>query len=197
MTMSRRAPLIFVAVALVLVATAAAQDSDRPREFTEFRGTWLLDDTAGTENIRHGVDRAGRSLTYDGLGLSLARRLVIETSATAITLTKDSSLPEVYRLDGTETQTKDPRTGAPLAHRYSFTLVSQMLALTSRLTRCCDAGGRASTEIITDAYSLPEFNVLRMERQLSYLRPEGFLRDLSGVRNSKQTLSYRREGAGR
>jgi hypothetical protein len=192
---------LLTSIAVLLAAGAAAgaraQDSDRPREFAEFRGTWLLDDAAGPEEIRQRADRLGKPVTFDGLGLPLARRLLIDTNATGITLTKDSSLPETYRFDGVETQTKDPRTGAPLAHRYSFTLVAQTLALTSKITRCCDRGGLASTEIITDAYSLAEWNVLRMERQLSYLRPEGFLRDLSGVRNNTQTIFYRRQEAPR
>ena len=194
MAIRRVRPIIVVVLAFAALLEARVQDSDHPREFTQFRGTWLLDDT-GPEDIRQRVDRLGRPVTFDGLGLPLARQLVIETTGTAITVTKDAGLPEVYRFDGAETQTKDPRTGAPLAHRYSFTLVAQTLALTSKITRCCDVGGGASTEIITDAYSLAEWNVLRMERQLSYLRPEGFLRDLSGARNNKQTIFYKRQEA--
>jgi hypothetical protein len=184
-------------IAWVLASFAAgpiqAQDSDRPRAFEEFRGTWLLDDAAGTAGIRHIANRAGQRVTVDSLGLSLARTLVIETTATEMSLAKDSSLPEIYRFDGTETATRDPRTGAPLATRFTFTLVAEALALTSRLSRCCDAGGRSTTEIVTDLYDLTEWNVLTVQRQLSYLRPEGYLRNLSGLRNNSQTIIYRRQ----
>jgi hypothetical protein len=35
--------------------------------------------------------------------------------------------------------------------------------------------------------------VLTVQRQLSYLAPEGHLRTLSGIRNDPQTLVYRRQ----
>jgi hypothetical protein len=51
-----------------------------------------------------------------------------------MTLTKDGGLPEVYPVDGTETQPRDPRTGAPFDPRYSPRLVAGALVLTKRRT---------------------------------------------------------------
>lgn len=186
MTARHRALLILVALAFVLGPRTWAQDSDKPREFPEFRGTWLLDETA-TEGLRQTVNRVGQPVVFDSLGFPVARRLVIGTTPTGISVTKDAALPEVYRFDGTETQTKDPRTGASLDTRYTFTLVAESLALTSKLP------GREMTQIITDAYSVIEWNVLTVRRQLSYLAAEGHLRTLSGVRNTTQTIVYRRQ----
>lgn len=185
--------LIAVMLALVGGGRVSAQDSDRPRQFEAFRGTWLLDEAAGSGGIRSLVNRAGQPVTFDALGIPLARTIVIATTATQVSLVKDMGLPEVYSFDGTESQTPDPRTGAPLATRFTFTLVAEGLALTSRLGRCCDTGGRSTTEIITDLYDLTAWDVLTVTRQLSYLRPEGYLRDLSGLRNNAQTIVYRRQ----
>jgi hypothetical protein len=183
MRVCRRAVLILV---VVLAATRGwAQDVDKPREFPEFRGTWTLDETA-TEGLRRTVNRAGQPMVFDPLGFPVARTLVIATTPTEISITKDSDLPEVYRFDGTETQTRDPRTGVPLLPRYSFTLVAGALALTTKKVE------PERTEVVTDAYSLAEWNVLRVERQLSYVAPQGYLRTLGGVRNVTQLIVYRR-----
>jgi hypothetical protein len=188
MTVRCRALLILVSMAVLAGPRAWAQDSDAPREFTELRGTWILDEAA-TEGLRRMVSRTGESRVFDGLGFPVARTLVIATTPTEMSVTKDAGLPEVYRFDGTETQTRDPRTGAPLAERYRFTLVAELLALTLMRPR------GDMTEIITDAYSLTEWTVLRVERQLSYLGSAGHLRTLSGRRNDKQSIVYRRQPA--
>jgi hypothetical protein len=171
--------------ALLAGLPASAQDSFEPRQFAEFRGTWTLDEKA-TADLREVASRTGGTSLYDVLGFPVARKLVIATTPTEITVAKDSSLPELYRFDGSETQVRDPRTNAPLLPIYRFTLVSGMLALTTKTTK------DRTTEIITDAYSLPEWTVLEVERQLSILAPEGFLRSLSRLRNFPQTMIYRR-----
>ncbi|HEY3043144.1 MAG TPA: hypothetical protein VGJ39_03915 [Vicinamibacterales bacterium] len=130
-----------------------------------------MDEAAGTGRI---------------VGLPVARTLIIATTPVEISLVKDAKDPEVYRVDGTETTLKDPRTGAVLDRRYRFTLVADMLALTSRLTR------GTFTNIITDAYKVAG-DVLTVERQLSVLsQPPGNLVTLSDPRNNRQTLVYRR-----
>jgi len=178
--------LIAVALACLSGPLASAQDSDRPREFPELRGTWLLDQTGGN-GLRAAVNRVGQQVMFDGLGFPVARRLVIATTSTEISLTKDGGLPEIYRFDGAESQTKDPRTGGLLDPRYRFTLVAGSLALTSRLQSA------SATQIVTDLYDLMEWDVLTVQRQLSYLAPEGHLRTLSGIRNTPQTILYRRQ----
>ena len=189
MTMCRRVASTAVALGFVAVAVVAAQDSDRPREFPEFRGTWLLDEQA-TEGLRAVVSRVGESILYDPTGMPAARTLVIATTPTDISVTKDGTVPpEVYRLDGSESQVRDPRTGAPLEARYRFTLVGDALALTASLP---GAPG-APTRIMTDAYALREWEVLVVQRTLSYAAEEGHLRTLAGQRNYPQTLIYRRQ----
>jgi hypothetical protein len=168
---------------------AGAQDSDRPREFAEFRGAWMLDEKA-TEGLRATANRAGESLLFDAAGMPVARRIVITTTATEISLTKDVGLPASYRFDGSETQMRDARTGAPLAARYRLTLVADALALTETLP------GTGPTRVVTDAYSLQEWDVLIVHRTLSYVAPEGHLRTLAGARNYPHRLVYRRQGAG-
>ena len=182
----RPALLIVVALACLPGPLALAQDSDRPRAFPELRGTWLLEETSGN-GLRQAVNRVGQQVVYDGLGFPVARRLVIATTPTEISLTKDGGLPERYRFDGVESQTKDPRTGGLLDGRYRFTLVAGSLALTSSLPSA------STTQIVTDLYDLKEWDVLTVQRQLSYLAPAGHLRTLSGIRNLPQTFAYRRQ----
>jgi hypothetical protein len=177
---------VLVASLLALASTAPAQDSYKPREFPEFRGAWTLDEKA-TEDLQQTTTRTGESRVYDVLGFQVARNLVIATSPTEFTVTKDSGLVEVYRFDGSENQVRDPRTNAPLVPTYRFTLVSGQLALTTKTPR----GG--TTEVITDLYSMPEWTVLKVERQLSILAPEGHLMTLARERNVPKTLVYRRE----
>jgi hypothetical protein len=142
-----------------------------PREFTELRGTWMLDESAGKGHIA---------------GLPIAHTLTISTTPFEISLIKDDRDPEVYSFDGREVAPKDARTGAVLDKRYSFTLVAGMVALTSRTIR------GDFTNIITDAYAASG-DVLTVERQLSVLaQPPGNLVALSDERNNRQTIVYRR-----
>jgi hypothetical protein len=93
--MNRQRAAICVALALaVLPAVPAAQQTaaDRPaRIFPEFVGTWVLDERAGTA-VPAGAERT----------------IVITTTPTEITLLKTPAPwgPEVYRVDGTETNVK-------------------------------------------------------------------------------------------
>jgi hypothetical protein len=163
-------------VCLGLLAVSPAVSGQQPRVFPEYRGTWTLDESAGAGRIA---------------GLPVARTLVIMTTPTEITVAKDSGLPEVYRFDGTESKSRDPRTGVPLEHRYSFLLVADMLALTSRLTRQ-ETGRPALTEILTDAYRALG-DTLTVQRQLSQLvEPPGSLATFAVSTNYRQTLVYRR-----
>jgi hypothetical protein len=178
--------LVFAAVALLGGSFTSAQDSYEPRQFSDFRGTWALDEKA-TEGLRQSTGRTGQATPYDALGFPVARKLVVATTSTEISVTKDSGLAEVYRFDGSETQVRDPRTNAPLRPTYRFTLVAGLLALTVKTPK------DRTTEIITDAYSMPEWSVLKVERQLNIVAPEGFLLTLSRLRPFPQAMLYRRE----
>ena len=174
---TRHLCLLLAAMAMAGV-TPLAQDSDTPQQFGEFRGTWRHDAAAS--------DRTAQ------LSRRVASTIVIATSPTAITLTKDDGLPEVYPFDGSETQTRDPRTGAPLEPRYSFRLVAGAVALTWKVS-----SGSPLTELLTnivaDAYRLTDFDTLTVERQMSVLvEPPGSLRVLGGLLNQTETLVYRR-----
>jgi hypothetical protein len=165
---------------------------ERFRNFSEFRGTWVLDEKA-TAGIRYAARPSGEQIPFDAIGMEIARRIVITGTDTQIVLTKDDAGPELYRFDGTEQQATDPQSGALLDPRHSFALVAGALALTSRTTNCCDAGQPSSTRIVTDAYRLAEFDVLTIERQFSMLRePAGSLMTLSRLRGLPFRITYRR-----
>ena len=167
--------LLRTALVMFPAVVWAQAESRPPREFPAFRGTWILDASAGSERIG---------------GLPTAHTLTITTTPTEISLVKDSGIPEVYRLDGTETKIRDPRTGAEMDRRYSFVLVAEAVALTSKLIR--HARGHAFTNIITDAYVVAG-DQLSVERQLSVLmEPPGNLATLEDSDNNRQTLVYRR-----
>jgi hypothetical protein len=174
---TRDAFVVLCALATAGVA-AMAQDGAAPHEFGEFRGTWRYDAAASTHDAQ--------------LSLRIARVLVIATSPTAITLTKDGGLPEVYPLDGSETQIRDPRTGAPLDPRYSFRLVAGALALMTK-TSSGNPVSQRLTNIVADAYRVTRADTLTVERQLSVLvEPPGSLKLLGGLLNHTDTLVYRR-----
>ena len=172
--------LLCGALVVLSVPVVAQGDVQPSREFPEFRGTWTRDDTAGSGHIG---------------GLTVARTLVIATTPTEISVAKDGSAPEIYRFDGGETQIRDPRTGVPLARRYSLLLVADMLALTIRLTQPPSLGdGRnlTMTETITDAYRVAG-DILTVERQLSVVRqPPGSIATMQNPGNNRQTIVYRR-----
>jgi hypothetical protein len=159
--------IILAVVSAGLPTVAFAQAEQRPvlpvrnpRQFTELRGTWTLDERAGKGHIA---------------GLPVAQTLVISTTPFEISLVKDGKDPETYRFDGSESLAKDPATGTVLDIRRRFTLVAGMVALTSKRTR-----GQLPI-IITDAYSV-DGDILTVERQNSVLAdPPGNLVTLSGL----------------
>jgi hypothetical protein len=147
-------------------------ESRPPREFPEFRGTWILDESAGKGHIA---------------GIPVARTLMIATTPTEISLVKDSSAPEVYSFDGIETP--HDAGGVTLGFSFRFTLVADALALTTRRTR----NGGSLTNVVTDAYTVAD-NALTIERQLSVVQqPPGILVTLADPRSNRQTIVYRRE----
>ena len=168
---------------MLTAAAAAAQvqfPSPRPvRSFSQFAGVWNLDPASST----------GR--------LSMAPvTLTIATSADTITVIRRQSSdrvappedvpPEVFRLDGTEgalpsPQFTDERTGR-------FTLVADMLALTTRQRRL---GDKAFT-MQTDAYSV-DGNVLTLHRQLTSITDAGQILVMQEpTNNTRHTFIYRR-----
>ena len=171
-----------VCLALALIALAAAPSAQQPpRLFEEFRGAWRLDDAAGRGRIA---------------GLPVARTLVIGTTPTEISVSKDGAA-ESYAVHGREVPLVDPRTGAELQRSFRFTLVAGALALTSTFKRPGNGGPVPDmpfrlTNVVTDAYSVTG-DTLTIERQLSVLRePPGELVTLADPRNNRQTLVYRR-----
>jgi hypothetical protein len=165
-----------LAVMFAVPVVLGAQASQRPpRLFSTFAGTWALDPDAGRGHIT---------------GLPVAGTLVISTSPTAITVVKDSRAPETYRFDNREA---DLPGGAVANFHFSFALVADALALTTRRTR--SDRGHAFTNIITDAYAV-RGDVLTIERQLSVLvEPPGNLVTLQDENNNRQTFVYRRVAA--
>jgi hypothetical protein len=137
---------VFFASSWFLIFASAQAESAPPREFSEFRGTWVLDESAGRGHIG---------------GLPLAHTLTITTTPEALTLTKDGG-DDVYRLDGAEVTLGDTV--------KRVTLVAEALAVTTRRTR--HQRGYAFTNIITDAYAVSG-DVLTVERQLAVaVQPE-------------------------
>ena len=160
--------------------------------FSEFRGTWLLD-AKTTPGIRYAQGRDGSQAPFNALGMEIARRIVITGTDTAIVLTRDDGPPEPYGFDGTERQAAVPPSGAAGLPRYSFALVAGALALTARTTTCCDAERRSSTAVLTDAYSLTAFDVMRVQRHVSMLRePPGSLVTPAPGWARPVTITYRR-----
>jgi len=171
-----------LAIALAFAPPAVyAQAEIRPaREFTAFRGTWTLDESAGRGNIS---------------GPTVAHTLVIGTTPTELRLTKDGADPEVYRFDGEDTGEYDTHRG--------LALVADTLATTTRRIR--RNRGYAITTLVTDAYAV-NGDVLTVERQLSVLvapltLKDGRVTDAAGAghfvelenpNNNRQTLVYRR-----
>lgn len=163
------------------VATTA-----RPvRLFPQFVGTWTLDEAAST----------GPMLMTPRVPVTLT----IATTPTELTVTRrlrlapqdrmsDSPPPEVYRLDGTETAIQDSRTGVALELTLRFTLVADMLALTSTEG---SRGGIRFTRV-TDALAV-DGDVLTLHRQLTSMNPQGAIYVMQQPSNNfKHTFVYRR-----
>jgi len=163
---------------LAISSTASAQQT--PRDFAEYRGTWTLEESAG--DIR---------------APNAARTLVITTTPTEITVTKDSGSPEVYRIDGTESKARDQRSGAPIEHRYSLLLIADTLELTSKTKQ--DSGKPTLTHLATDAYRVSgdtltvgrQRDTLMLERE--GVEPPGNLMAFAAPAKYIRTLVYRRK----
>lgn len=170
---------------LVSGANAAAQSTRPPRDFAEFRGTWVLDESRTVGRIA---------------ALPAAKRVVISTTPTEFTVVKDSQEPEIFRVDGSEVQLRDERTGALLDRTRRFTLVAGMVALTTAEKRpvaggpaAAFTGTRTNNMIVTDAYMVLGDELI-VERQMSSLAlPEGHLVMLGDPRNNAMTMVYGRE----
>jgi hypothetical protein len=169
-----------IAVYVGLLAVSSAVSAQQPlREFAEYRGTWALDESAG--DIR---------------ALRVARTLVITTTRTEITVTRDSDLPEVYPIDGTESKTRDLQAGAPIEHRYRLLVIADTLELTSKTKQ--DNARPTLTHIATDAYRVSG-DTLTVGRQRDFVtverehaEPPGHLTAFVAPANYIQTLVYRR-----
>ena len=167
-------------------AAARAQDQRPVRLFPQFVGTWVLDEAASTGRLT-AAPRVPVTLTISTTAteLTLARRLRLQPADRI----SETPPPEVYRLDGTETWTKDDRTGAVLDASLRFTLVADMLALTTR--NAPRAGGRAFTQV-TDALEL-QGDVLLLHRQLTSMTDAGAILVMQEPTNNfKHTYVYRR-----
>ncbi len=167
-------------IVLTMVAVAAgvhAQNSQPPRTFSQFAGTWVLDEAASTGRLN--------------MTPRIPLRLSIETTPDAITVTKrprlrpgdrapESPPPEAYRLDGTETRAVDAATGVALDRSYRFTLVADMLALTIKEGRHGESG---PFTLVTDAYAV-DGDVLTLHRQLSSISPARTIYTMSEPTNN-------------
>jgi hypothetical protein len=186
--MKFRSAAVLLALGMLMAPGGALAQAERPvRLFPQFVGTWVLDEAAST----------GRLALTPRVPLSLT----IATTPTELTITRRLRLgpadrasatppPEVYRLDGTETWTEDARTGTVLDTSLRFTLVADMLALTTR--NASRAGGRAFTQV-TDALAV-DGGVLTLHRQLTSMTANGAILVMQEPTNNfKHTYVYRRQ----
>jgi hypothetical protein len=159
-------------MALLLPLAVSAQAPRSPREFPEFRGMWAIDAAVSKGNL------AG-----------VARHLTIQTTPTTIAVSKDANLPYSYPIDGSELRVRHAQSGVPLDVWLRLTLVAENLALTTKL-----GSGDVAT-IITELYHA-DGDVLMVEREVSALtQSSGTLITPGDIRNVRQTLVYRRDGA--
>ena len=179
-------------LALGLVTGSAdlgAQNEPRPtRTFPQFAGTWALDEAASTGRL--------------AITPRIPSVVTIAITANDITVTKQLRLgprdrasatppPEIYRLDGTEVREVDQRTGIPLDRLFRFTLVADMLALSTRELR---PGTQGAFTQVTDAYEV-HGDVLTLHRQLSSVSAAGEIYLMQDpANNNRHTFVYRRAG---
>jgi hypothetical protein len=185
-------------IGLMLLTLPLGLDSQGPlpvgrrqlNDFFEFRGRWTLDEkeSAGIPRPPEGI--AAEALKYLA-ALNVARELVITTTETEFSVAKDGAESEVYKIDGSETQERDPRTGVGLDRFYRFTQVADSVALTRRLRMGTPA--EPSAELVTDAYSVAG-SVLTVERLRSHVFPPGSVAVMTEPGSHRMTLVYRRLG---
>jgi hypothetical protein len=183
----RRLLAVWLAGVLAVTVTVGAQ-TQAPRMFEQFRGTWLLDELESTGRLNI-VPRVPLELT-------------IATTPEAITVTKRLRLgpldrtsatppPEVFRLDGTETQLRDAATGVALDITHRFALVADMLALTVKQPFGGTAAGYTQ---VTDALAV-DGDILTLHRQLTSVTGTGTIRTMTEPTNNfRHTYVYRRVG---
>jgi hypothetical protein len=196
-----RARLYLLAVAAAVGAAAsaaAAQDGRQVRTFSAFVGSWRLDRAASTGRMYPATPVA----------------LTIETTSTAITVTKELDLPpespgregrrlatntpppEVYRLDGAPTI----RERGQYELSYTFTLVADALALTEKTINWVRRDDPLMSErnaytMATDAYTV-DGDVLTVHRQLTSVNGKGEIWVMQEPANNlRQTYVYRRAAA--
>ena len=179
-------PLLCAAVVLASAA-ASAQRQVPPRTFPQFAGTWALDEAASTGELRI-APRIPRlmtiAITPETISVTRRPRLLPNDRSS------DSPPPEVYRLDGSETRLTDPRTNVPLDVSYRFTLVADMLALTTKESR---EGWNNGFTLVTDALAV-DGDILTLHRQLVSVSPEGTIYTMTRpANNSRHTFVYRRQ----
>jgi hypothetical protein len=188
-------------IAIAVVATApsaldlAAQGLPVPvtrrqfNDFFEYRGRWTLDEKAsvGLPSSPEGIP--AEAMRYLA-ALNVPRELVIATTETEFSVAKDGGEPEVYKIDGSETQERDPQTGVGLDRFYRFTQVADSVALTRRLRTGTPV--EPGAELITDAYSVAGA-VLTVERLRSHVFPPGSVAVLKEPGSHRMTLVYRRQ----
>jgi hypothetical protein len=182
------ATLLTMGTLLAAGSGTFAQDQRPVRLFPQFVGTWELDEAASTGRLTL-APRVPATLTISTTAteLTISRRLRLQPTDRAVSATPP---PEVYRLDGTETWTKDERTGAVLDASLRFTLVADMLALTTR--NAPRAGNRAFTQV-TDALEL-QGDVLLLHRQLTSMTEGGAILVMQEPTNNfRHTYVYRRQ----
>lgn len=153
------------------------------RDFFEFRGRWVLDEMEGDGPLEQ--QPLGATLPPD---LHVARELVITTTTTEFSVAKDGAAPEVYRLDGSEVQERDPRTGVGIDRFYRFTQVADAVALT--LTHRSGVGVTQSARITTDAYSVAG-RLMTVDRVLSTVVAPGSIPVIPDS-IGRRTFVYRR-----
>jgi hypothetical protein len=195
--MSSRGCLIALTL-LILPGTLALEAQGLPiptvrrqlNDFFEYRGRWTLDakESVGIPSPPEGVAPEVVRLLA---ALNVARELVITTTETEFSVAKDGAEPEVYKIDGNETQERDPRTGAGLDRFYRFTQVADSVALTRRLR--LGTPTEPGAELITDAYSVAG-SVLTVERLRSHVFPPGSVAVMNEPGSHRMTLVYRRQG---
>ena len=188
--------LIAIAVAILPGALALeAQGVPIPlvrrqlNDFFEFRGRWIFDEKESVGLPR--PEGVAVELPRYLAALNVPRELVIATTETEFSVAKDGAAPEVYKVDGSETQERDPRTGAGLDRFFRFTQVADSVALTRRLRQGTPA--EPGAELVTDAYSVAG-SVLTVERLRTHVVPPGSVAVMKEPGSHRMTLVYRRQG---
>jgi hypothetical protein len=190
-TIIRLAALAVALVPLALEAQGVPFPTGRRQlnDFFEYRGRWTLDEkeSVGIPSLPEDIPLGAMRLLA---ALNVARELVITTTETEFSVAKDGAAPEVYNVDGTETQERDPRTGVGLDRFYRFTQVADSVALTRRLRLGTPA--EPAAELVTDAYSVAG-SMLTVERLRSHVVPPGSVAVLKEPGSHRMTLVYRRQ----